>query len=83
MHAAGILPVILRLANEPITLGDSHVFYANCRFMRSLVYIGYKGWLDFFDGLVFSSQCMGMRGAWNILKGKYAGYVEHYNSPFT
>ena len=68
IHAAGMLPVVLLEADEPITRGQSLIQEFFCAFARSNLDVALKGKLDFLDGIVVPDTCHTIRGMAGILK---------------
>jgi benzoyl-CoA reductase subunit C len=58
LHAAGVLPIVLQVKDEPITTG--HAYYPSyfCGPTRSIVDQAAKGELDFLDGFVGGDYCI-------------------------
>jgi bcr-type benzoyl-CoA reductase subunit C len=62
-HAAGMLPLILQEAEDPITVGHGIMYPFYCGYTRSLVDQAAKGDFGFLDGILFGDHCVQLLGA--------------------
>ncbi|MCQ6281672.1 2-hydroxyacyl-CoA dehydratase subunit D [Bacillus sp. EB600] len=67
IHAAGALPIVLQVKEEPITSG--HAYYPSyfCGPTRSIVDQAAKGDLEFLDGFVGGDYCIQVVGGTEVL----------------
>jgi len=68
IHAAGALPVLLQVSDEPITVGHSGMYPFFCGYTRSLVDQNAKGRLDYLDAIFFGDHCVQLLSAADIIR---------------
>lgn len=69
-HAAGVLPMIIQEATDPITVGHGIIYPFYCGYTRSLVDQAAKGDLEFLDAIMFGDHCVQLLGAADAVRIK-------------
>lgn len=67
IHAAGILPIVLQVKDEPITVGHAYFPSYFCGPSRSIVDQAATGELDFLDGFLSGDYCIQVVGGGEVV----------------
>lgn len=68
IHAAGAQPLLLQESDELISTGYAFIHPNFCGLVRSLIDLGVKSKLNFFDALLIPNTCLQMWAAANLLR---------------
>jgi len=69
-HAAGVLPIIIQEAEDPITVGHGLLYPFYCGYTRSAVDQAAKGDFAFLDAIMFGDHCVQLLGCADAIRAQ-------------
>jgi benzoyl-CoA reductase subunit C len=89
-NAAGMLPLILQEADDPITVGHGLIYPFYCGFTRSLVDQAAKGDFNVLNAILFGDHCVQLLGAADAVRSQlpntrviFYQLISSMNDPWT